>query len=112
MQALCYFVTDILSKYGTDPVATYLLDNRRLYIVPGVSPDGTEINRVSFPGGGGLHRKNMRDTNGDSPQTYSGDRVDLNLNFGFKWGNDNVGSSPTVGSETYRGSAPFSEPET
>ncbi|MBW6497926.1 MAG: immune inhibitor A, partial [Bacteroidales bacterium] len=38
--------------------------------------------------------------------------VDLNGNFGYMWGFDNSGSSPTPSSNTYRGTAPFSEPET
>ena len=68
MQALLYFVDDILSKYGTDPTATYLLDHRILYIVPVVNPDGYKINEdYYFSTGGvafGYHRKNARDTNG------------------------------------------------
>ncbi|MFQ5585086.1 MAG: M14 family zinc carboxypeptidase, partial [Calditrichia bacterium] len=38
--------------------------------------------------------------------------VDLNRNYGYMWGFDNTGSSPTPSSETYRGTSPFSEPET
>ncbi|MCK5407656.1 MAG: immune inhibitor A, partial [Candidatus Krumholzibacteria bacterium] len=37
--------------------------------------------------------------------------VDLNRNFGFAWGYDDIGSSPIPSSETYRGTGPFSEPE-
>ena len=37
--------------------------------------------------------------------------VDLNRNYGYKWGWDNLGSSPNTASETYRGEGPFSEPE-
>ena len=113
MQALFYFVNDVLSRYGIDPWATYLLDHRRLYIVPVVNPDGYEINHQLFPNGGGLQRKNARDTSGDGVFTYtSHDGVDLNRNFGYQWGFDNIGSSGTGTSETYRGASPFSEPET
>ena len=38
--------------------------------------------------------------------------VDLNRNYGFEWGIDDVGSDPFTNSEKYRGVAPFSEPET
>lgn len=38
--------------------------------------------------------------------------VDLNRNFGYKWGHDNEGSSPKKCAEDYRGPTPFSEPET
>ena len=64
-----------------------------------------EYNRSTNPSGGGMWRKNRRN-NGDG--TYG---VDLNRNFGFAWGYDNLGSSPTPGSETYRGPSAFSEPE-
>ncbi|MCH7516305.1 MAG: hypothetical protein IIB08_04130, partial [Bacteroidetes bacterium] len=49
-------------------------------------------------------RKNRRDNGGSFG-------VDLNRNFGYKWGYDNSGSSPEPTSNTYRGPAPFSEPE-
>ena len=42
----------------------------------------------------------------------TGDGVDLNRNFAYKWGYDNEGSSPNPASETYRGTGPASEPET
>ena len=38
--------------------------------------------------------------------------VDLNRNYGYNWGLNNTGSSPNTSDETYRGTAPFSEPET
>ena len=38
--------------------------------------------------------------------------VDLNRNYGHMWGLDNQGSSGSPTSQTYRGTAPFSEPET
>jgi hypothetical protein len=45
-----------------------------------------------------------------TPVSSSG--IDLNRNWGYMWGYDNIGSSPDPYSETYRGSAAFSEPET
>jgi hypothetical protein len=38
--------------------------------------------------------------------------VDLNRNYPYQWGFDDAGSSPATGAETYRGTAPASEPET
>lgn len=38
--------------------------------------------------------------------------VDLNRNYGYQWGFDNIGSSFTPQSGVYRGTGPFSEPET
>jgi hypothetical protein len=52
-----------------------------------------------------MWRKNRRN-NGDGSWG-----VDLNRNYGYQWGYDNSGSSPTPSSETYRGPAAFSEPE-
>jgi hypothetical protein len=58
------------------------------------------------PTGGGLWRKNRR-ANADGSVG-----VDLNRNFGLAWGYDDKGSSPFASSLNYRGSTPFSEPET
>ncbi len=108
MMSLVYFMWYLLQNYGTDPDATYLIDNRQLYFVLVVNPDGYEANRRIAPNGGGMRRKNMRNvvTDGD----FQG--VDLNRNFGYMWGYDNSGSSPTPTAQTYRGSSDFSEPET
>ncbi|HGY56371.1 MAG TPA: T9SS type A sorting domain-containing protein [Caldithrix abyssi] len=106
MMTLMYFMYHILEQYGNDPQITYLIDHRELYFVPVVNPDGYLYNEQTDPNGGGNWRKNRRD-NGDG--TYG---VDLNRNYGYEWGYDNEGSSPYTGSDTYRGSYAFSEPET
>jgi hypothetical protein len=105
-EILIYFINYLVNNYGTDPEVTYLVDNRELWFVLVVNPDGYYHNQVTNPSGGGTWRKNRRN-NGDG--TYG---VDLNRNYGYEWGHDNVGSSPTPGNETYRGTGPFSEPET
>ncbi len=106
MQTTLWFMLFLLEGYGTDPLATYLVDERELYFVPVVNPDGYVYNEAIAPGGGGLWRKNRRN-NGDGTTG-----VDLNRNYPFQWGYDNVGSSPFGGDVTYRGPAPASEPET
>ena len=105
MMTVMYYMYYLLENYGIDPEVTYLVNNREIYFQPIVNPDGYEYNRSTNPNGGGMFRKNRR-LNGDG--SYG---VDLNRNFGFQWGYDNSGSSPTPSSETYRGTAPFSEPE-
>ncbi len=55
--------------------------------------------------------QNLRDVNGDGV-IGTGDGVDLNRNFPYKWGYDDEGSSPNPTSQTYRGASPGSEPET
>ena len=96
---------DLLSKYGTDPEATYLIQNRRMFFVPMLNPDGYVYNETIAPAGGGMWRKNRRDNGSGSFG------VDPNRNYGYQWGLDDDGSSPFPDSEVYRGPAPFSEPE-
>ena len=91
------YLTD---HYATDPEIESLVDNQQIWIVPVLNPDGYEYSRNTDRS----WRKNRR---------YNGNNkygVDLNRNYGYEWGGD--GSSGTPGSSTYRGSAPFSEPET
>jgi len=95
----------LTDNYGVDPRITDIVDNREIWFVPMVNPDGYFHNQVIAPYGGGMWRKNRRD-NGD--ESFG---VDLNRNFGYEWGHDDIGSSPYTGEETYRGTAPFSEPE-
>ncbi|MEM7306734.1 MAG: M14 family zinc carboxypeptidase [Planctomycetota bacterium] len=106
MQTTLWLMLYLLENYGTDPLATYLVDNREIYFVPCVNPDGYVYNQSIAPGGGGLWRKNRRNNGGG----IFG--VDLNRNYPFQWGFDNEGSSPSTDSETYRGPSPASEPET
>jgi hypothetical protein len=96
----------LTEKYPSDPFIQNLVDNREIWFVLNVNPDGYYLNELIAPGGGGMWRKNLRN-NGDG--TYG---IDLNRNFGYNWGYDNIGSSPYTNSETYRGTGPFSEPET
>ncbi len=105
MMAVMYYMYYLLENYGTDPEVTYLVNNREIYFMPVVNPDGYEYNRSTNPNGGGMWRKNRRNNGGSFG-------VDLNRNFGFQWGFNNTGSSGSPSSETYRGTAPFSEPET
>jgi carboxypeptidase T len=107
MMNLIYFMWHLLQNYGSDPEATYLIDNRQLYFVPVVNADGYEANRRISPTGGGMRRKNMRNVVTDN-DSYG---VDLNRNYGYMWGLDDAGSSPYPTSETYRGTSKFSEPE-
>jgi Zinc carboxypeptidase/Secretion system C-terminal sorting domain len=105
MTTVIYFMWYVLENYGTDPTVTTLVDTRELYFVPVVNPDGYAYNEQTNPSGGGQWRKNRRN-NGDG--SYG---IDLNRNYGYQWGYDNNGSSPTPSSNTYRGTGPFSEPE-
>ncbi|UCE17675.1 MAG: T9SS type A sorting domain-containing protein [Gemmatimonadota bacterium] len=101
-ELLLYFMNYLVDNYGTDPQVTNIVDNRQVWIVPMVNPDGLEYVRNDDI----WWRKNRRD-NGDG--TYG---VDLNRNYGYQWGYDDYGSSPNTSGATYRGTAAFSEPET
>ena len=94
-----YIAERLVTEYGSDPEVTELMDALEFIIVPVVNPDGYQfswdVNR--------LWRKNRRD-NGDG--TIG---VDLNRNWAEGWGGG--GSSGDGNEEIYRGTAPFSEPE-
>ncbi|XP_070067373.1 uncharacterized protein [Drosophila virilis] len=74
--------------------------NINWYIHPVANPDGYEYSHTTDR----LWRKNMRAHGRQCPG------VDLNRNFGYKWGGKGTSASPC--SQTYRGSKAFSEPET
>jgi hypothetical protein len=97
------------SNYGTDAEVTNLVDTRELWFVCVSNPDGYEY---TFSEGNRLWRKNMADNNKNGIRGELGDGVDPNRNFATNWGRDDEGSSPTLTSETYRGPAGDSEPET
>ena len=84
-----------------DPRISAVLNSVEVYVFPVQNPDGYEHTWAT--GGNRLWRKNRRLNSGS---TYG---VDLNRNWGVGWGGS--GSSGSISSETYRGTAAFSEPE-
>lgn len=98
-----------LDGYGKDGRIRRIVDTTELWFVLSANPDGYDYTFRSD--GNRLWRKNLRDVNGDGTVT-TGDGVDLNRNFPYKWGYDDEGSSPLPTAETYRGASPGSEPET
>ena len=89
--------------YGHDPALTNLVNTREIWVLPNINPDGGEYDIAT-----GVYqywRKNRRD---NSDGTFG---VDLNRNYGYRWGLD-AGSSGIPGADTYRGPSAFSEPET
>lgn len=107
MEHLIYFLYWLFENYQIDPIATYILENRELYFTPVLNPDGYVYNETTNPNGGGMWRKNRRNNGGSFG-------IDLNRNYGIYqyWNSSNGGSSTSPSSDTYRGSSPFSEPET
>jgi hypothetical protein len=92
-----------------------LLAQTRVIVVPVVNPDGFNFSREagqmnghaggdnSFASNAEYHRKNCR------PSCAVNVGVDVNRNYGDRWGGEGGTESPS--GETYRGTAPFSEPE-
>ncbi len=102
----CMTVLDhILTNYGIDDEITYDVDNKEIWFVPIVNPNGVKIvlDQTDI-----WWRKTIRDNNNnhtfDSDYQYGtgNDGVDLNRNYGFTWGN--VGSTDNINGETYHGS--------
>jgi len=95
-----YVTEKILSLYKNDSGIANIVDKINFFIVPVVNPDGYlytwSTNR--------LWRKNRRANTGGSFG------VDLNRNWDDHWCGQGSSSNPT--SDTYCGTAPFSEPET
>ncbi|MFI9805370.1 M14 family zinc carboxypeptidase [Streptomyces sp. NPDC052301] len=98
-----------LDHYRTDRRIKKIVDSTELWFVLSANPDGYDY--TFKDSSTRLWRKNLRDVNGDGV-IGTGDGVDLNRNFPYKWGYDDEGSSPNPTSETYRGASPESEPET
>ena len=105
MAATVNYMFWLLENYETDPRVKFLVDNREIYFVPIVNPDGYVYNETTDPNGGGLWRKNRNPNGGGCPG------VDLNRNYGFGYATNNSCSSPDPCSGIYRGAGPFSEPE-
>jgi len=108
MMALIYFMYYLLENYSSDPEVNYLVDNREFYFVPVINPDGYGYNQQTNHNGGGMWRKNRRNT---GVGLYG---IDVCRNYDYMWAFNDIGSTPfnSFNDETYRGTAPFSEPET
>lgn len=92
----------LLSEYRNgNPQIVNLIRTREIHIIPAVNPDGLEYDIEN--GTYKYWRKNMRPMSRNMG-------VDLNRNYGFKWGTG--GSSDNPNSDVYKGPQPFSEPET
>ncbi|MGH2806298.1 MAG: M14 family metallopeptidase [Actinomycetota bacterium] len=114
----------LVENYGKDRAITKLLKKTRVIVVPIVNVDGFDYSRESLAqnsllgaGNGfeGYWRKNRRSFTGvtapgiqKNPDAYG---VDPNRNYAYLWGDQNGGSSNFFFDQTYRGAAPWSEPE-
>ncbi len=105
MEVLLYYLWYLLENYNTNAQVKYLVDHREIYVLPCINPDGYEYNRSTYPNGGGMHRKNRRNTASCSTSSWG---VDLNRNHDIEWGD----AGTYACGETYQGPNAASEPET
>ncbi len=105
-----YVLNHIVDNYGSDPEITENVNNKEIWFVPIVNPDGHEVvlDQINTD-----WRKNIRDNDGNGSLTngsyYYPDGVDPNRNYGWQWGTSGTSSDPN--DITYCGPTPFSEPE-
>ena len=88
----------LVTRYDTDFRVRHIVDNSVVWILLSANPDGFEYSWTTDR----MWRKNRRPPGG----------VDINRNYDYMWGLDDVGSSGDSSSQTYRGPSPASEPET
>lgn len=102
-----YLLNYLVEKYGVDAEVTEWINNRQIWFVPLINPDGYKL---VYDGDHTSHRKNMRDNDEDEfPDGSSTDGVDMNRNFGYVWGTN--GTSSNSSSQIYNGPEPWSEVE-
>ncbi len=99
-----YLLNELTSTYATDSRVKGLVDSREIWIVFMVNPDGVEHDVAS-----GAYRSWRKNRQPNAGSANVG--TDLNRNWGYRWGCCN-GSSGSTSSDTYRGTAAFSAPET
>ncbi|MCK5547550.1 MAG: hypothetical protein KAI64_00940, partial [Thermoplasmata archaeon] len=94
----------LVENYTSDQAIKDIVDNRQIWIVPVVNPDGRVWDGADDPTNYKNWRKNRKD-NGDGTRG-----VDLNRNYDYMWGG--AGASDQTFGQTYRGPYGFSENET
>lgn len=101
VMASLYTFNKLVTEWSPSAVDRDILDKYEIILVPVVNADGYVYTWTQDRYWRTNRRRNANNTFG----------VDTNRNWGYQWGL-NSGSSGTPGNETYRGTAPFSEPET
>ena len=99
-----YTLKMLTDEYGVNSQITNLVNNREIWMVFDMNPDGGEYDIAT-----GTYRSWRKNRQPNAGSQYVG--TDLNRNWNYRWGCCG-GSSGTFSSETYRGAAPFSAPET
>lgn len=113
--ATLHYLRQLVAEYIDNKGETVaLLRSRRIWVVLSVNPDAYAFNLEHQSNNQVMARKNRRAgcAAGMKPNwSYQDVGVDLNRNYDFAWDLDNLGSNPDICAEDYRGTGPFSEPE-
>jgi len=107
LEVAMYILNYIVANYGTDPAITFSVNNKQIWFMPLVNPNGHKIvtDEVDL-----WWRKNIRDNNSNNTiDAGTADGVDLNRNYGWGWGGEGASGNPS--DLTYYGPSAFSEPE-
>lgn len=109
------FAQWLLSGYGTDPDATWIVNEQETWIVPLVNPEGHWIvslgTQPPYNGSPFTQRKNAHQDRCTAwpPSDWAQYGIDLNRNHDFQWGTTGTSTDPC--NLVYGGLAPASEPE-
>ncbi|KUL23627.1 M14 family metallopeptidase [Streptomyces regalis] len=98
-----YLLRELTSDYGSDSRVTSMVNNREIWIVPDLNPDGGEYDIAT-----GSYRSWRKNRQPNSGSSYVG--TDMNRNWNYRWGCCG-GSSGSPSSDTYRGASAESAPE-
>jgi hypothetical protein len=111
-----YIILYLLNKHThNDNSIKELLSTVNVYFIPVINIDGYIENNKRFIRSQDFEDAEIRKNRRTGREfAFCGKRngVDLNRNYGYQWGFDDLGSSTKPCSLTYRGKSPFSEPET
>jgi Ca2+-binding RTX toxin-like protein len=107
-EAVTRFAESLMAGYGVDADTTWLLDFVDIRLVSIANPDGRKFAEQGYS-----WRKNTNPNvpAGEEPAPFPNYGVDLNRNYGSKWGEVEGGASTNPADLTYQGPSPFSEPE-
>ena len=101
VMATMYLVNRLATEWAPGSADADILNRYEVVLVPMVNPDGYVFTWTTDR----FWRKTRRP---NADRTFG---VDPNRNWSYEWGRNN-GSSGSPSSDVYRGTAPFSEPET
>jgi carboxypeptidase T len=107
LEVAMYILNYIVNNYGVDPTITEDVNNKQIWFIPLVNPNGHKIvlDQVDT-----WWRKNIHDNNGNNIiDSGTTDGVDPNRNYDWYWAGEGASGDPT--DETYYGPSAASEPE-